>query len=154
MTYQWPALMHAMVKKGDSYCVKVTLNCYSVMTYRWPILHELCSSAFIWNNSSLVLYLLQLCASELKSYSVMTYWVTSTAACHSTVGSWTTLSPLTFLVHRFQETSQNRNPTISISTEEWSEAESGPAVRSPPKKPSLAATKVKSIMLLLMWMIW
>jgi hypothetical protein len=32
-----------------------------------------------------------------------------------------------------------RNPTISISTEEWSEAESGP-VRSPPK-PSLAATK-------------
>merc|ERR1712228_915020 len=33
-----------------------------------------------------------------------------------------------------------RNPTISISTEEWSEAESGP-VRSPPKKPSLASTK-------------
>jgi len=32
-----------------------------------------------------------------------------------------------------------RNPTISISTEEWSEAESAP-VRSPPK-PSLAATK-------------
>jgi len=36
-----------------------------------------------------------------------------------------------------------RNPTISISTEEWSEAESGagPVVRSPAKKPSLAATK-------------
>jgi len=33
-----------------------------------------------------------------------------------------------------------RNPTISISTEDWSEAESGP-VRSPPQKPSLAATK-------------
>merc|ERR1711936_968393 len=33
-----------------------------------------------------------------------------------------------------------RNPTISISTEEWSEAESAP-VRSPPKKPSLASTK-------------
>jgi len=32
-----------------------------------------------------------------------------------------------------------RNPTISISTEDWSEAESGP-VRSPPK-PTLAATK-------------
>jgi len=35
-----------------------------------------------------------------------------------------------------------RNPTISISTEEWSEAESAVApVRSPAKKPSLAATK-------------
>ena len=42
------------------------------------------------------------------------------------------------------KTPPTRNPTISISTEEWSEAESGP-VRSPPKKPSLASTKVKYI---------
>jgi len=38
----------------------------------------------------------------------------------------------------------NRNPGISVSTEEWtaSETESGPAVRSPPA-PSLAATKAE-----------
>ena len=81
--------------------------------------------------------------------------VTSSTACHSTVGSWT-LSPLWHSFHGsivFKKLFL-RNPTISISTEEWSEAESGPAVRSPPKKPSLAATKVKSIIIINVRIIW
>ena len=95
------------------------------MLHHWKILMGLKGDSTVWSKD-------ENRGNDLTRIDCMPFlcWVLNND--NSDISGWCSKTPPT------------RNPTISISTEEWSEAESGP-VRSPPKKPSLASTKVKYI---------